>query len=598
MTARIADLALLSDCQGAALVDRDGAVVWWCAPRFDSRACFARLLDPGGGHFRVGPADPAGVTVERRYRPGTLVLETTFRTPTGAVRLTDALAFGRGERDHGIGMGSPHRLLRVLDGLEGEVDVAVEFRPGLEYGLARPRLHTTPDGRVVTVGGPDTLTLVPTDPEERLVVRAGQRAAWAVQHEVGMRAAPVEDVGDVPAHLDDTAAGWRSWIEHHTGYEGPHADAVRHASVVLQGLTYAPSGAIVAAPTTSLPEVPGGRANWDYRYAWLRDAAFTLRALWIAACPTEVDRYFGWMSRAAGPGSDGGHVQIVFGVEGERDLSERELGHLAGFAGAAPARVGNEAWRQEQLDVMGEVLDAAALLADRFERPLDPEVRRFLLRLADAAAERWRGTDSGIWEGREGERHYVTSKVYCWVALDRAVRLAALLEAPPEQVATWERERDAVRAETLERGWDDGVGAFTGAFDSDHLDVGVLLMPLVGFLEATDPRMRATIERVARELGDDGLLFRWTGNAEEGEGAFVLASYWLVECLVRLGERDRARALFERVSAHANDVGLLSEEVDPRTGDLLGNFPQGLAHIGLINAAWALAGAGGEEEAR
>jgi GH15 family glucan-1,4-alpha-glucosidase len=445
------------------------------------------------------------------------VLETTFRTPTGTVRLSDALAFGRGERGHAIGRASPHRLLRVLEGVEGEVEVAVDFAPVLEYGLARPVLRRSEeDGRVVTAGGPDTLTLVPERAGERFGLRAGERRAWAVQHEPGMRAAPVEDAGDVPGHLEDTAAAWRSWAGEHTDYDGPYGDAVRHATLVLQALTYAPSGAIVAAPTTSLPEVAGGEGNWDYRYAWLRDAALTVRALWIAACPTEAEAFFAWMAYASGAPQDGERLQVVFGVEGERDLTEHRLDHLAGFDGATPVRVGNEAWKQTQLDVPGEVLDAAWLLCD---------------------------------------------------AMARA--------------------RDEVRATVLEEGWHAGAGAYTGAFGSDHLDVAVLLMPLVGIVDARDERMAATIDAVECELSAaDGLLRRWT--ASQGEGAFVLACYWLVECRALQGDVARARALFERIGAHANDVGLLSEMIDPETGALLGNMPQGLAHIGLVNAAWRI----------
>lgn len=586
---RIADYALLGDCQGAALVSREGGVEWWCAPRFDSRSSFARMLDPDGGHWTIRPAEP--FEVERRYLPGTLVLETTFRTAGGAVRLTDALALGAGERGHEIGLASPHRMLRLVEGLEGEVELRVELVPRPEYGLVVPRIEPREHG-LETVGGTDALTLVSDagfDIAEgratsELRVRGGDRHGFALQHHAAMRPGPLDEA-PVQQQLAETVESWRSWSDMHGGYDGPYRDEVMRSSLVLQGLTYQPSGAVVAAPTTSLPEMIGGEANWDYRFAWLRDASMTLKALWVGACPDEAARYFDWMARAVAPGRDSAHVQIMFGVEGERDLDEHELPHLAGFRDSRPVRIGNGAWRQRQLDVLGEVLEAAWILRDRLG-DLDPLTASFLTDLADEAARSWRQEDSGIWEGREGERHYTTSKLFCWVALDRAVELAPRLGAQ-DRVAYWTRERDAVRRTLLDRGWSERAGAFSGAFGSHHLDAGVLLMPLVGLLPADDRRMRATIDAVERELSHDGRVQRWTGSGTEG--AFVICSYWLVRCRALLGEVERATELFEAVTAHANDLGLLAEEVDIQDGELLGNFPQALSHIGLINAAWEIA---------
>ena len=586
---RIGDYALLGDCHSAALVSRDGAIEWWCPQRFDARSVFASLLDPGAGRWSIRPH--GDFDAERRYVAETMVLETTFRTAGGSVRVTDALALGAGERGHDIGFSSPHRLLRLVEGLEGSVRLHVEFLPRPEYGLVIPDVHRV-DGGVQTVGGPDALFLHSDAPLDvghgfargDVVVSAGERCDFALQHHATLRAPSAEPI-DVPGGVDDTIAGWRSWRELHGDYRGPYRDEVSRSALVLQALTYEPTGAIVAAPTTSLPEELGAEANWDYRFAWLRDASMSLKALWVAACPHEAQRYFEWMSLAASSRrEDGAPVQIMFGVGGERDLTEHTLDHLVGFRDSRPVRVGNDAWDQRQLDVMGEVLEAAWILHDQIGPP-DPHTAAFLISLAEEAAETWRQQDSGIWEGREGTRDYTTSKLLCWVALDRAVKLATWLGADGRN-DRWVRERDAVRHELLERGWSAGAGAYTGAFGSDHLDAGVLLMPILGFLPVDDERMRATIDAVERHLSHDGLVQRWTGAADEG--AFVICSYWLVICRALLGETDRARDLFEHVTGHANDLGLLAEEIDVRDGELLGNFPQGLSHIGLINAAYAI----------
>jgi GH15 family glucan-1,4-alpha-glucosidase len=585
---RIRDFALLGDCHSAALVSRDGTVEWWCPQRFDARSVFAALLDPQAGRWSIRPH--GDFETDWRYVANTMVLETTFRTADGSVRVTDALALGAGERGHDIGRASPHRLLRLVEGLEGSVRLHVEFLPRPEYGLATPDVRRA-DGGVQTVGGPDALFLATDAPLETghgfargdVVVSAGEQRGFALQHHVSLRPPCIEPI-DVPAGVDDTIAGWRSWSALHGDYRGPYRDEVFRSALVLQALTYAPTGAIVAAPTTSLPEEPGAEANWDYRFAWLRDASMTVKALWVAACPHEAGDFFDWMALAASSGREGQPVQIMFGVGGERDLTEHTLDHLAGFRDSRPVRVGNGAWDQRQLDVMGEVLEAAWVLREQIGTP-DPHTCAFLISLADEAAESWRRQDSGIWEGREGTRDYTTSKLLCWVALDRAVKLAGWLGAEGRR-ERWAGERDAVSHELLERGWSDEAGAYTGAFGSDHLDAGVLLMPILGFLPAGDERMRATIDALERDLSRDGLVQRWTGAGQEG--AFVICSYWLVMCRALLGETDRARELFERLTGHANELGLLAEEIDIRDGEMLGNFPQALSHIGLINAAYAI----------
>ncbi len=393
---------------------------------------------------------------------------------------------------------------------------------------------------------------------------------------------------DGVASLEDTIDGWTSWSEQHQGYQGPYRDHVRRSALVLQALTYQPTGAVVAAPTTSLPEVLGGEANWDYRFAWLRDGSFTLKALWVAACPDEGQRFFDWMASSVGRLGD--HpVPVMLGVAGEHDLTEHQLDHLQGYAASAPVRVGNDAWAQNQLDVLGEVLESAWVLRDQLEDDLPPELAEFLRSLADRAAATWHETDAGIWEGRQGERHYLASKVMCWVALDRAVKFAGRIGSD-DDVRRWAAARDDIRTAILTRGWSDSVQAFTGAFESDHLDAAALLIPLVGFLPADDERVVATLDAIERELGDGPLVRRWTGV--DDEGSFLICSYWLAQARAMAGQVAHAREIFEGVTAYANDLGLLSEEVERSDGSLLGNFPQGLSHIGLINAAWAIAQAG------
>ncbi len=584
----ISDYALLGDCHSAALVSRDGSVDWWCPARFDSRSVFARILDSAAGHFSIRPVQ--AYETSREYVESTMVVRTTFTTTGGVVALTDALALEADARGHEIGLRSPHVLVRMAEVLSGEVELVVEWAPRPEYGLVVPELEPVAGG-LRSAGGADSLVLVADLPfeVERGTARAGtvlgtgQRLELALHHLPGLARRQISPLAPAEA-LADTEEGWRSWAGEHHRYEGVYREQVERSALVLQALTYAPSGAIVAAPTTSLPEIAGGEANWDYRFAWLRDASLTLRALWVAACPTEAARYFEWMAAAVGLDPDR-HVQIMFGVEGERDLAERELDHLEGHLGSRPVRVGNEAWRQRQLDVMGEVLDAACVLRDQLG-DLGPLTARFLCSMADRAMADWTGTDAGIWEGREGERHYTSSKLFCWVALDRAVTLAPVLGEGARPVE-WAATRDEIRAAILEGAWCEERNAYGGAFGSDRLDASVLLMPIMGLVDAGDERMRATIDAIDEELAEGGLVRRWTGTRED-EGAFVICCFWLANCLAQAGEVDRARTVFENVLDHANDLGLLSEEIDPRDGSLLGNFPQAFSHVGLINAAWAI----------
>jgi GH15 family glucan-1,4-alpha-glucosidase len=413
-----------------------------------------------------------------------------------------------------------------------------------------------------------------------------------------MRWAPVEDQEPpaptapeaVAGRLEEVVAAWRSWDDIHDIYDGPHRDLVRLSSRVLKGLTYRPTGAIVAAPTTSLPEAVGGERNWDYRFAWIRDSSLTFEALYVGACPDEVSEFVSFMTSSAGGRAGGGALQIMYGIGGEHDLSERELPHLRGWRDSSPVRVGNDAWGQVQLDVYGELLNSLYLYRERLGE-LHPEIQAFAASLADSAARRWRERDAGMWEMRGEPRHHLSSKVLCWTALDRAVKLAPAL-GEHARVERWSAARDEIRAAVLERGWSERLGAYAQSFDSDELDAAALLMPILGFLPATDERMRATIEAIARELTEDALVLRYRNDAglnADGlsgeEGTFVICSFWLVSCLAKAGELERAERLFDQLDGYANDLGLLAEEIDTADGGQLGNFPQAFSHIGLITAA-------------
>ncbi len=581
----IGDYGFLSDCHSAALVGRAGSVDWWCVPRFDSPSVFGRLLGPDAGHWSLCPT--AAFEVERQYVPDSLVLRTVFTTAGGEVTVTDALGLEHGARGHEIGLRSPHVLLRRVEGSAGAVEMATEFAPRMEYGLTVPHTVGSPDG-VVARGGPVRLAIsggVALSPARgcatgRFTVHAGEQVNFRVAFTPSSGEPSATDDAD-GATLEDTIAGWGSWVQQHNGYEGRHRDAVRRSSLVLQGLTFQPTGAVVAAATTSLPEKIGAELNFDYRFAWLRDLSLTIRSLWIAACPDETNRLFEWIADASGHLTDE-RVQIMYGVEGERNLAEHELAHLPGFRDSRPVRVGNAAWDQQQLDVLGEVLDAAEQLREQLGE-LSESTQELLITLADRAAASWREPDAGMWEARDQQRQYVSSKVMCWVALDRAIRLAPLL-GDGVHLDRWEEARERVHAAVLAKGWSERAGAYTGAFGSDDLDASVLLLPLVRFLEADDERMWATIEAIERELGDVGLVRRWPDDPM----GFLICTYWLVECLALGGELARAEAWFERATSYANDLGLLSEEADPDRKELLGNYPQAFSHVGLINAAWRL----------
>ena len=592
----IADYAMLSDCHSCALISRAGSLDWLCFPRFDSPSVFGRLLDSNAGHWSIRPVGES--TSSRRYADQTLVLETHFETKTGAGVLQDALAVGLNERGHELGADVPHALLRRITCIQGEICIEMEYAPRPEYGLVYPLLVPT-DGGVLGRGGAAVLLLslgVPVVAENsvahaRFTVHAGETVGFALQFRSTSQAPPtVWPQEQIHRYMDDTIEAWRSWAGLHQTYQGPWRDLVHLSGRILQGLTFYPTGAIVAAPTTSLPETAGGTRNWDYRYTWVRDASFTLAALWVAACPDEANKFFDFLAHTALTQVRRGlDLQIMFGIGGEHDLSEREIPHLAGWRDSRPVRIGNGAWNQRQLDVYGELLSAAHVLRDRLQE-LDGFAREFLANLVDMAAERWTQKDQGIWEIRGEPRDFLYSKLMCWVALDRGIALAPLIGAE-DRMARWQGVREQIRHSILENGWNKNVGAFTQSFGSEDLDASALMIPIVGFLPVDDPRVRATMDAIQTRLTDKhGLVYRYLSHdgLEGEEGTFLLCTFWLSQVLAMAGRVDEAKQTFSRATSFANDLGLLSEEVDPYSGQLLGNFPQAFSHVGLVNAAWAI----------
>jgi len=591
----IEDLALLSDCHSAALVSRTGSVEWWCVPRFDSPSVFGRLLDDRAGHFSLHVS--GAERIDRVYEEGSLTLVTRIHTTDGECELTDALAMAEGVRGHDLGRGSPHRLLRRALCTTGSISVEIRYAPRFEYGMTVPLMKRT-EGGILARGGPASLVLSTDVPLEidggdasgNVVLEAGDEVAFAAEYGSSWETPPdTVDLTRIASMLEDTSEAWSSWGREHQRYAGPYAEFVGLSGRILQALTYRPTGAMIAAPTTSLPETVGGSRNWDYRYAWVRDASLTLHALWIAACPDEEQDFFRFLTTAASSVHERRRLQIMFGIGGERDLSERTLPWLAGWRGSSPVRVGNGAWSQVQNDVYGELLAVAHRLQDQLGE-MDEAESRFFATLADVAAEVWQEPDQGIWEMRGEPRHHLYSKLMCWVALDRAVEMAEILGVPG-RVPDWSAAQNEIRDVILARGWNDDVGAFTQSFDSETLDASALVIPIVGFLPGTDPRVLQTIETIERDLTDDsGLVFRYReDDGLEGEdGVFLLCTFWLAEAHALAGHPDKAREVFERAVACANDLGLMSEEIDPHTGAAIGNFPQAFSHMGLVNAAWAI----------
>ncbi len=595
----IADYALLSDCHSGALVSKDGSIDWCTFHRFEARPVFARILDwAKAGFFRIAPLEDEYEST-RRYLPGTNVLETSFRTQAGTLVLTDFFAFrvpGPGEDAHSAH--PDHQLIRIARCTEGEVAVKVKLVPRFDYGLTTPRLETLADDLVIVYGGADALVLqseLPFGDAERSAtegnrtLHAGEEAFVVLTYQLPHELDPQRLTRDeVHAKLEETTSTWAAWADRCT-YDGPYREQVVRSALVLKALTNGPTGSIAAAATTSLPEEIGGERNWDYRFSWLRDSALTLNALFATGYTDEAHAYMDWLKRTtAGRARE---LQIMYGVGGERLLPEVELDWLEGYRGSRPVRIGNGAAQQFQLDTFGELLDTAWLYR-RHGGEIDEIFWDFLSRVGGVVLEKWREPDQGIWEIRGEPKHFVYSKVMAWVALDRLVRLAELDDRAGD-IDNWRAARDEIRDLVEREGVDAESSAFLQSFgDSGKLDASNLMIPIVGFVPHDDPRARATAQRIASELSADGFVYRYVTDGVDGlsgeEATFAICSFWLVECLARSGEQERARELFERLLGFCNDVGLLAEEIDPHTGDLIGNFPQAFSHLGLIQAAIAL----------
>jgi GH15 family glucan-1,4-alpha-glucosidase len=586
----IEDYAIIGDTETAALVSRDGSIDWLCLPRFDSGACLASLLgDEDNGSWRIAPKGPLR-QIRRQYRPGTLVLETEMVTDGGTIRLVDLMPI------RGAGGGDNADVVRIVEGVDGTVPMRMDLIIRFDYGHLVPWV-TRLDGRLQAVGGPDALTL--STPVEHhgenlstvaeFAVGRGQSIpfvlTWHPSHQ------PPPDEVDVEQAVEDTEKWWREWTDANT-YRGYCEEAVDRSLITLKALTYAPTGGIVAAPTTSLPEEIGGPRNWDYRYVWLRDATFTLDTLMLAGHRKEALAWRDWLLRAvAGDPED---LQIMYGVAGERRLPEVELGWLAGYEGSRPVRVGNAAHQQNQVDVYGELMDVI-YVARRMEMDHEETIWDLQQLLLESLEAKWDRPDHGLWEIRGEARDFTHSRLMSWVAFDRAVKCAEQwdFDGPVDH---WRDLRQQIRVEIEERGYDPERNTFTQYYGSKALDAALLLVPQVGFLPPTDERVVGTIDAIGRELAiDDFLIRRYdTRHTDDGlpgdEGAFLLCSFWMVDALAMTGRREEAQRRFESLLGLRNDVGLLAEEYDPVAKRMLGNFPQAFSHLGLIDSAFNLAG--------
>jgi GH15 family glucan-1,4-alpha-glucosidase len=582
MPLAIEDYALIGDCHTAALVGRDGSIDWLCLPRFDSGACFAALLGgPEHGRWLIAPV--AAPSVRRRYRDGTLILETDFETSEGAVRITDFMPLSDERWD----------VVRIVEGLRGRVAMRMELVIRFDYGSIVPWVRQV-GGMLVATAGPNTLELhsdVAVRGENMTTVAEfhvaeGERIAFTLNYHPSFEAS-VQAV-DPQKALAETETAWHEWSDQ-CSYRGKWRAAVVRSLITLKALTYGPTGGIVAAPTTSLPEHHGGVRNWDYRYCWLRDATFTLNALLLAGYHEEAADWREWLLRAAaGSPAD---LQALYSVTGERRLDEYEVGWLPGYGGAAPVRVGNAASKQFQLDVYGEVMDTLHLARAAGLEP-EPAAWRIQVALLKYLESNWQEPDEGIWEIRGPRLQFTHSKVMAWVAFDRAVKdvEAFGLEGPVER---WREVREAIHAQVCAQAYDAERNTFVQSYGSAYVDASLLLMPQVGFLPLDDRRVRGTIEAIERHLVVDGLVQRYSTATHidalpPGEGTFLPCSFWLANNLALIGRREEAEALFERLLALGNDVGLLSEEYEPRGRRMLGNFPQALTHMALINTAHLL----------
>lgn len=620
----IGSYAIIGDCHTAALVSRNGSIDWYCPQRFDSPAVFLRLLDAEkGGFFQVAPEGP--FTSERRYRDRTNILETTFHPSSGGeVRLTDFMQVRLRQKGRRYDVGTARRVVRIVEGRAGQTTLRVSFKPTFDYARAHTHVEIVHGKGIVCWAGREYLALtchgVTFEPDGQGAVAGTLQIAEGQRHAISLACADDQETARRSLNrqpsvrvVDSTARYWEDWSRRCT-YRGPYQQQVTRSALALKLLTYEPTGAVIAAPTTSLPEDVGGVRNWDYRYTWLRDSALILYALATIGYEGAGADFLRWLHTTC-TDVDGQALQIMYGIDGARNLPEMELSHLDGYAHSRPVRVGNAAAEQRQLDIYGEVMRAAyvhyrhesaggreeyavrhsTILGAKPSRAMWRTLRRFV----EEAACHWQEPDNGIWEVRGGTQKFLYSRLMCWAALDRGIRLANEhhLPAPLDR---WKRTEQEIRQAILTEGFNPSVGAFTQAFGSTSLDATALTIPVMGFLPARDPRFQSTLNKIQETLAHNGLVYRYRGNDgfPGGEGTFTLCTLWLVDALTLSGRVDEARSTFENVLSYANDVGLLSEELDPKKKALLGNFPQGFTHLAIIGAAVNLENAARHGEER
>ena len=591
---QIDDYGLIGDMHGSALVSSDGSIDWCCMPRFDSPALFSRTLDSNkGGFYKLAPAKFNSSI--RRYLPNTNVLETSFTTSTGTGVLIDFMPVHR----HVIMSREPlevtdsQRVVRILHCTKGRLDFEMDCYPKFDYGTIVPHASLSSPTTGMAHGGSEEvsvycssqLTVVNDGFRSRGVIFEGEKIYSTVSNQVSFsrRSEPL-----TPAELDeelaDTTAFWEDWAAQCT-FQGEHREAVLRSALTLKALTYAPSGALVAAPTTSLPEVIGGERNWDYRYTWIRDATFAIYALSIIGYTGEARAFKNWLEwSTSGRARD---LQVMYGLGGERRLTETKIPELEGYMNSKPVRIGNGAYDQFQLDIYGEIMDSAHIFR-KFGGAVDADYWEYLRRVVNFVIDHWREPDEGIWETRGGRQHFVFSKVMCWVAVDRAIKAATDLKLPGD-IEAWEKVRDEICNDVMSKGYSQERQAFVQSYGSDNLDAANLMLPLVGFIPATDPMMRSTIKATQKELTNkQGFVYRYRkfdDGLNGSEGSFIICTFWLADNLIHLGQIDEARVLLDSLLNCANDLGLLSEEYDSATGNMLGNFPQAFSHLALINTA-------------
>lgn len=588
----LGDYALISGAGAAALISKDGSIDWCCLPRYDSGSCFGRLLDwNNGGHCSIHPAATEYESA-RRYLEGALVLETSFRLHGGEAKVTDCFTIDAGD-------GSRRQLLRIIEGMRGQMDLELEIQPRFDYGEMKPWLRHEGARGYSAIGGNDGLFFHGNvelevdgrhDIKASITVRANERLLLAISfvQPESIEAYRPGDAKELDEAYQRTLQWWRDWSCRGV-LRGPYGPGALRSALILKGLGDNATGAIAAAPTTSLPESPGGSRNWDYRYSWIRDSTFAVGALSELGYAEDANRFRKFIERSAAGSING--LQIMYGVGGERRLLEFELDHLNGYRGARPVRAGNAASEQLQLDAYGELLDLAWRWHKRGESP-DDDYWRFIVDVVNAAVDRWQQPDSGMWEMRGKPRHFVQSKAACWAAIDKGIRLAeeCVRKAPEKE---WRKARGEIRDYLEHEGYDEKRGVFVQAVGSKAMDAALLLLPMLGFIDYDDPRMVRTTDAIMDELSEDGLLLRYRANDNlpGKEGVFIACSFWLAECLVGQGRITEAREVFERAMSTCSDLGLFSEEYDPKQNMMLGNYPLGLTHLSHIRAAVALANA-------